>query len=78
MVEATEMEGAAGAQQPLPLRISRAFPAPRALLFRAWSSADHIKRWFSPETYSVPDARVQMHAGGHFDVCMRGPYGGSA
>jgi len=74
MVEATE--GAAGAQQPLPLRISRAFPAPRALLFRAWSSADHIKRWFSPETYSVPDARVQMHVGGHFDVCMRGPYGG--
>ena len=76
MVEATEMEGAAGAKQPLPLRISRAFPAPRALLFRAWSSADHIKRWFSPKTYSVPDARVQMHVGGHFDVCMRGPYGG--
>jgi uncharacterized protein YndB with AHSA1/START domain len=76
MIEAAEMEGAAGAQQPLPVRFSRAFPAPRALLFRAWSSADHIKRWFSPETYSVPDARVQMHVGGHFDVCMRGPYGG--
>jgi uncharacterized protein YndB with AHSA1/START domain len=70
------MEGAAGAQQPLALRISRAFPAPRALLFRAWSSADQIKRWFSPETYTVPDARVQMHLGGHFDVSMRGPYGG--
>ncbi len=36
MIEATEMEGAAGAQQPMPLRISRTFPAPRVLLFRAW------------------------------------------
>ena len=76
MVEATAMEGAGGAQQPLPLRISRAFPAPRALLFRAWSSADHIQRWFSPETYTVPDAMVQMHVGGRFDVRMRGPHGG--
>ena len=76
MVEATAMEGAAGAQQPLPLRISRAFPAPRALLFRAWSSADHIRRWFCPETYTVPYAMVQMHVGGRFDVRMRGPHGG--
>jgi uncharacterized protein YndB with AHSA1/START domain len=32
-----------------PLVISRSFAAPRALVFKAWSSADHIKRWFSPK-----------------------------
>ena len=66
----------AEARQALPLRISRAFPAPRALLFRAWSSSDHIERWFSPKNYTVQVARVQMRVGGQFDVCMRGPYGG--
>jgi uncharacterized protein YndB with AHSA1/START domain len=75
MVEASRMQTAAGAKQPAPLRISRAFPAPRGLLFRAWSSADHVKRWFSPETYTVPDARVHLHVGGPFEVRMRGPYG---
>ena len=73
MVEA--MQRAAGARQPAPHRISRAFSAPRALLFRAWSSADHVKRWFSPETYTVPDARVHLRVGGPFEVRMRGPYG---
>jgi uncharacterized protein YndB with AHSA1/START domain len=66
----------AGARHALPLRISRAFPAPRALLFRAWSSSDHIERWFSPKNYTVQVAWVQMRVGGRFDVCMRGPYGG--
>jgi uncharacterized protein YndB with AHSA1/START domain len=75
MVMTTEMKKTAGAQQPAPLRVSRSFPAPRALVFKAWSSADHVKRWFSPETYTVPEARVQMHVGGPFDVCMRSPGG---
>ncbi len=74
MVEATARRRA-GAQQPPPLRISRAFPAPRALLFRAWSSGDHVKRWFSPETYTAPHARVEMQVGGPFDVRLRGPFG---
>src|ERR1700730_876989 len=56
-----------------PLRLPRVFHAPRETVFKAWSSADHVKRWFCPETYSVPDATVQMHVGGTFDVCMRSP-----
>ena len=61
--------------QQLPLRLSRVFHAPRETVFKAWSSADHVKRWFSPETYSVADATVEMHAGGRFEVCMRSPRG---
>ena len=58
-----------------PLRLSRVFHAPRETVFKAWSSAEHVKRWFSPETFSVPDARVEMRVGGAFDVCMRSPAG---
>ena len=32
------------------------FHAPRETVFKAWSSAEHVKHWFSPETYTVPDA----------------------
>lgn len=61
--------------QPPPLRISRVFHAPRGTVFKAWSSADHIKRWFSPQGCSVPQARVEMHVGGAFEVCMLLPNG---
>ncbi len=64
-----------GAQQPPPLRLSRTFHARRETVFKAWSSAEHIKRWFSPKTYTVSEARVDMRVGGPFEVCMRAPDG---
>ena len=61
--------------QPQPLRLSRVFHARRETVFKAWSSAEHVKQWFSPETYTVSNAKVQMHVGGSFEVCMRSPTG---
>jgi uncharacterized protein YndB with AHSA1/START domain len=61
--------------QPAPLRVSRVFSAPRETLFKAWSTADHVKRWFCPNGYSVPEATVEMRVGGRFEVCMRSPEG---
>ena len=58
-----------------PLVVSRFFPASRELVFKAWSHADHIKRWFSPEGCSVPEAEVDFRPGGVFVVCMRLPDG---
>src|SRR5712671_4038870 len=75
MAQATEAKDDAAVQQPPPLRLSRVFHARRETVFKAWSSADHVKRWFSPETFTVSDAKVQMHVGGPFEVCMRSPTG---
>jgi len=61
--------------KPEPLLISRTFPAPRDLVFKAWSSAEHMKRWFSPEGYSVPEAEIDFRPGGVFAICMRSPEG---
>ena len=58
-----------------PLRLSRVLHARRETVFKAWSSAEHIKRWFCPETFTVPDATVEFRVGGAFDVCMRAPNG---
>jgi uncharacterized protein YndB with AHSA1/START domain len=61
--------------QPAPVRLKRVFAAPRETVFKAWSSADHIKRWFCPAGYSIPEANVEMRVGGAFEVCMRSPEG---
>ena len=70
MAQATE-----AAMQPPPLRLSRVFHGRRETVFKAWSSADHVRRWFSPQTFTVSDATVEMRVGGAFEVCMRSPAG---
>jgi uncharacterized protein YndB with AHSA1/START domain len=61
--------------KPKPLVISRTFTAPRDLVFKAWSSAEHMKRWFSPEGCTVPEAEIDFRPGGVFVICMRLPEG---
>jgi uncharacterized protein YndB with AHSA1/START domain len=75
MAQAIETKEDAGAIQPPPLILSRLLHARPETVFKAWSTADHVKRWFSPETYTVSDAKVEMHVGGPFEVCMRSPSG---
>lgn len=75
MVQVTEAKQDAAAPQPAPLRLSRVFPAKRETVFKAWSTADRVRRWFSPETFTIPDAKVEMHVGGPFEVCICAPTG---
>jgi uncharacterized protein YndB with AHSA1/START domain len=66
---------AATAFEPAPLKVSRIFHARRETVFKAWSTADHLKRWFAPDPCSLPEARVEMRVGGPFEVCMLLPSG---
>jgi uncharacterized protein YndB with AHSA1/START domain len=67
-------EGSAQAGAP-PLLVSRVFPVPRQLVFQAWTSAEHLKRWFCPAGFAVPEADVEFRVGGRFHICMRSPEG---
>lgn len=71
----TRTNDAKTGMKPEPLVISRTFPAPRELVFKAWSSAEHLKRWFSPEGYTVPEAEIDFRPGGVCAICMRSPEG---
>ncbi len=75
MARSIDADNAATSQQPQPLRITRTFYARRETVFKAWSTADHVRNWFSPQTYSVADAKVEMRVGGPFEVCMLSPSG---
>jgi uncharacterized protein YndB with AHSA1/START domain len=57
------------------LAVSRIYAAPRELVFRAWTSAAHLKRWFCPAVFTVPEAEVEFRVGGAFNICMRSPEG---
>jgi uncharacterized protein YndB with AHSA1/START domain len=65
----------ASGKTPQPLVVSRTFAAPRELLFQAWSSAERMKRWFSPEGVDIPEAEIDLRPGGAFVICMRLPNG---
>jgi uncharacterized protein YndB with AHSA1/START domain len=61
--------------QPWVVALSRTFDAPRELVFKAWTSAEHLKRWFCPACFTVPEAVAEFRVGGRFEICMRGPNG---
>lgn len=42
------------------LVIRRTFDAPRDLIFRAWTEAEHVRRWWGPRNY--PAAHMEMDA----------------
>lgn len=58
-----------------PVRVSRLMHAPREVVFRAWSSAEHVRRWFAPTGFAIPEASVDLRVGGVFEVLMRAPDG---
>lgn len=61
--------------RPEPLVIERHFDAPRAIVFQAWTTAEHMKNWFSPEHFTTPEAVIECRPGGRFDICMQAPDG---
>jgi uncharacterized protein YndB with AHSA1/START domain len=57
------------------VHLSRFFPVPHEIVFRAFSSAEHVRQWFCPQGYQVSEARVEFTVGGAFEVCMSSPQG---
>lgn len=58
-----------------PLKLSRVYAAPPETVFRAWSSADHVARWFAPEGCTITETTVELHVGGRFDLHMESQFG---
>lgn len=58
-----------------PLTLTRHFAAPRALVFEAWTTADHLSRWSYPAGFTVVDCVVDFRIGGSSEVVMRSPEG---
>lgn len=52
---------------------SRVFDAPVERVWRAWSEAEEVKRWWGPDGFTTPIADMDFREGGSSFVCMQAP-----
>jgi uncharacterized protein YndB with AHSA1/START domain len=55
------------------LVFTRIFDAPVERVWRAWSESEQVMRWWGPQGFTCPLARINFREGGTSLVCMRAP-----
>ncbi|GAB4361642.1 MAG: SRPBCC family protein [Bryobacter sp.] len=59
----------------LDLLLERYVEVPPALVWRAWTQPEHLKKWFCPAPWSVSEAEIDLRPGGIFRTVMQSPEG---
>jgi uncharacterized protein YndB with AHSA1/START domain len=57
------------------LVITRAFEAPRDLVFEAWTRPEHLVRWSAPRGFTITHGEGDARPGGAWRCGMRSPEG---
>ena len=55
------------------LIVTRIFNAPIELVWKAWTNPEYVMRWWGPEHFTSPIAKMGFREGGRSLVCMRAP-----
>jgi uncharacterized protein YndB with AHSA1/START domain len=53
------------------LILERVFDAPRELVLKAFSEAEHLKRWFGPKVWLLTVCNIDFRPGGVWHFCMK-------
>ncbi len=53
------------------LVIQRVFPAPRRLVWDAWTRPEHLARWWGPKGFNLPTCEMDFRVGGNYHWVMR-------
>ena len=59
----------------LDLVLERVIDVPPDLVWLAWTSPEHVKRWFTPAPWQTVECEIDLRPGGRFRTLMRGPEG---
>ncbi|GAC1353921.1 MAG: hypothetical protein NVSMB38_30800 [Ktedonobacteraceae bacterium] len=70
MFDSRELHPRVGEQE---LVMERHFTAPRQLMFQVFTRAEHLKRWWAPQPYTIPVCTIDLRPGGIWHYCMRSP-----
>lgn len=57
------------------LILSRTLQAPRALVFKVLSEAEHLQHWWGPKGATIRVASMEFRPGGVFHYCQEFPNG---
>ena len=59
----------------LDLQFERIVEVPRELIWRAWTTPELLKQWFTPAPWKTVDCEIDLRLGGIFRTVMRSPEG---
>jgi uncharacterized protein YndB with AHSA1/START domain len=57
------------------LTVSRVIDAPRPLVFKAWTDAAQVARWWGPKGFTTVEYEMDVRPGGAYRLVMRSPEG---
>jgi glutathione S-transferase len=57
------------------VQLTRQIRAKPERVFRAFTDANDLKKWFAPQGFTVPAAEVDLRVGGAYRISMRAPDG---
>ncbi len=52
-------------------KMERIFQAPREWVFKAFSTSEHLSKWFAPRGWEVPVSNLDFRVGGSWHFCMK-------
>src|ERR1700692_1875625 len=55
--------------------ITRIFDAPRAVVFEAWTNAEHVAHWWDPSGAPLAECEIDLRPNGAFRFVNAGPEG---
>ena len=54
------------------LVIERVFDAPVETIWKYWTDAEFLKKWWGPKVFTCPVVKIDFRVGGKYLSCMRG------
>jgi uncharacterized protein YndB with AHSA1/START domain len=59
----------------LDLVLDRVIDVPRELVWNAWTTPEHLKKWFCPLPWKTVECEMDLRPGGRFHTVMQSPEG---
>jgi len=59
----------------LDLVLEREIDVPVELVWKAWTTAEHLREWFVPKPWTIASCEIDVRPGGAFNTVMRSPDG---
>lgn len=59
----------------LDLVLERVVDIPPALIWKAWTTPEHLMQWFCPKPWTTVECEIDLRPGGMFRTVMRSPEG---